>query len=152
KKGFLIVDMDSSGNEVVEKRLLKPKRDLYTVEATMDDLLTHRVNEDYVFISLRDETPVLTPREKVRSVYPNAMQAARKWALAASHTKRRQNTVNRSALSDVDLFKAFYKEVKGEEASEETVAIFEDVLDELLHDEREIHSQEIYAAEGGENT
>ncbi|HLR09312.1 MAG TPA: exonuclease SbcCD subunit D [Bacillota bacterium] len=152
KKGFLIVDMDASGNVVVEKRLLKPKRDLYTVEATMDDLLTHPVNEDYVFIRLLDETPVLSPMEKVRSVYPNAMHVERKYALASSHTTKRENTVNRSALSDVDLFKAFYKEVKGEEASEETVAIFEDVLDELLHDEREIHSQEIYAAEGGENT
>src|SRR5699024_12003271 len=113
------------------------KRCWYTVEWTMYDLLTHPVNEDYVFIRLLDETPVLSRMEKVRSVYPNAMHVERKYALASSHTTQRENTVNRSALSDVDLFKAFYKEVKGEEAEEETVAILEDVLDELSHDERE---------------
>ena len=43
----------------------------------MDDLLKHPINEDYVFVRLLDETPVLSPMEKVRSVYPNAMHVER---------------------------------------------------------------------------
>ena len=48
-----------------------------TVEATMEELLKHPINEDYVFVRLLDETPVLSPMEKVRSVYPNAMHVER---------------------------------------------------------------------------
>ena len=35
------------------------------------------------------------------------------------------------------LFKAFHKEIIGEEPSEETIQLFEEVLQEMLHEERE---------------
>ena len=56
---------------------LTPIREMRTVEATMEELLKHEINEDYVFVRLLDETPVLSPMEKVRSVYPNAMHVER---------------------------------------------------------------------------
>ena len=49
-----------------------------TVEGTIDDIQQHRISEDYVFVKLLDESPVLMPMEKVRSVYPNAMHVERK--------------------------------------------------------------------------
>ena len=54
KKGFYVVHLDGEGRVSVEKRLLKPKHDMRSVEAYMDDLLTHPVNEDYVFVTLLD--------------------------------------------------------------------------------------------------
>src|SRR5699024_7057859 len=65
KKGFHIVDIDASGNVSTEKQHFDPKRDMRTVKATMDELLTHPVNHDYVFVRLLDETPVLSPMEKI---------------------------------------------------------------------------------------
>ena len=38
-----------------------------TVEAKIDELLQHPVSEDYVFVKLLDENPVLQPMEKIRS-------------------------------------------------------------------------------------
>jgi exonuclease SbcD len=78
QKGYNIVHMDKQGNVTVEKRLLKPNRDIRTVEGKIDDILQHEVNNDYVFVKLLDETPILFPMEKVRSVYPNAMHVERK--------------------------------------------------------------------------
>ncbi|MEN1970422.1 exonuclease SbcCD subunit D [Lentibacillus sp. N15] len=136
KKGFLVVDIDANGQVTIEKRNLIPKRDIRTVEGTMDELLIQPVNEDYVFVRLLDETPVLSPMEKIRSVFPNAMHIARKNYLLAPVAER-EGTSDRRNRSQLELFHAFYQEVKGEAASEETETIFKDVLDELLTDENE---------------
>ena len=77
-KGFFIVEIDGEGQVSVEKRALTPKHDMRTVEGTMEEILLHPVSEDYVFVKLLDETPVLFPMEKIRSVYPNAMHVERK--------------------------------------------------------------------------
>lgn len=137
KKGFNIVEMDADGNVSLEKRLLIPKKDMRTVEATMEDLLQHPVNEDYVFVHLLDEAPVLSPMEKVRSVYPNAMHVERKNYAFSSGNADGDESIERTRMSHLELFQAFYKQVQGAEASEETEAIFKDILDELLRHENE---------------
>ncbi|MFD2046539.1 exonuclease SbcCD subunit D [Ornithinibacillus salinisoli] len=137
-KGFYVLEMDENGAISKEKRLFKPRRDIRTVEATMDELLTHSVNNDYVFVRLMDETPVLSPMEKIRSVYPNAMHVERKSYGLTSNTKEGSELVNRSKMSDFDLFKAFYKEVKGTEANAETEAIITEVFEELLQEENDM--------------
>ncbi|MGO1060305.1 exonuclease SbcCD subunit D [Planococcus sp. FY231025] len=134
KKGFLIVEMDGEGNVTVEKQLLEPKRDMRTVEGFMEDIMQHEPNEDFVFVKLLDETPILYPMEKIRSVYPNAMHVERK---AFSGAGVRNAEGSRREMDPLKLFHAFYEEVKGEAASEETEAIFKDVLEEFLREETE---------------
>lgn len=134
QKGFYIVELDERGQATTEKRTLTPRRDLRTIEATMDELLLHPVSEDYVFVRLMDETPVLSPMEKIRSVYPNAMHVERKHF---TPTMPLQEVADRSQMTDLDLFKSFYKQVKGTDATEETEALFKEVLDDLLRDENE---------------
>src|SRR5699024_11626361 len=60
-KGYYIVELDAQGNVTTEKRNLTPVRDMRTVEATMEEILTHPISEDYVFVRLLDETPILSP-------------------------------------------------------------------------------------------
>lgn len=134
QKGFLIVEMDGKGAVSVEKRLLEPARDLRTVEGFMEDLLKHEVSEDYVFVKLLDETPILYPMEKIRSVYPNAMHVERKNFGLAS---KQSSSGSRREMDPLVLFHAFYEEVKGERAAEATEAIFKDVLQEFLREETE---------------
>ncbi|MGJ9457275.1 exonuclease SbcCD subunit D [Oceanobacillus sp. CF4.6] len=136
KKGFHIVEMDAEGTISLEKRLLKPRRDIRTVESSLEDILTHPINEDYVFVKLLDETPVLSPMEKVKSVYPNAMHVERT-NYTLSPSSNQHETINRSKMSDFELFKSFYKEVKGDDATEETETIFKEVLDDLLKEANE---------------
>ncbi|MBD1223812.1 exonuclease SbcCD subunit D [Virgibacillus halodenitrificans] len=136
KKGFHIVEMNGNGEVEVEKRLLSPRRDMRTIEGTLEELLLLPVSNDYVFVRLMDETPVLSPMEKIRSVYPNAMHVERKNYLLSPAEELNENT-ERTQMSDLELFRAFYKEVKGIEVGEETEAIFKEVLDELLKEENE---------------
>ncbi|MBB6447423.1 exonuclease SbcCD subunit D [Bacillus benzoevorans] len=149
KKGYYIVELDGQGAMTVEKRLLTPIRDMRTVAAKIDDLLKHSINEDYVFVRLLDETPVLSPMEKVRSVYPNAMHVERNIVLATASESANGERVARHKMDDLSLFRAFYQEVKNEAVSEETEAIFTEVLHELLqgeHKEFKQTSKEVAAA------
>jgi len=141
KKGFFIVELDENGDVTIEKRDLTPRRDIRTVEAKIDDLLQLPRNEDYVFVNLLDETPVLSPMDKVRSVFPNAMHVGRAYDQII-HLPEAPGTKQRHELSDVELFHAFYKEVTGNEVTEDTKKIFKDVLDELLRVEREAEQKD----------
>lgn len=138
KKGYLIVELDEEGNVQIEKKVLQPLRDMRTVETTIDDLFKHPVNEDYVFVQLLDETPVLSPMEKVRSVYPNAMHVERKIILS-NHQQRKfeGERIARHQMDDLSLFRAFYREIKQTEVSEETEEIFKEILREIELENRE---------------
>lgn len=134
RKGYQVVEMGADGTVSTEKRLFKPKRDLRTVEGTMSDILRHEVNEDYVFVKLLDDAPVLFPMEKIRSVYPNAMHVERK---NFTGTTGKSEQSGRREMDSLSLFHAFYEEVKGEKVSSETEAIFQEVLQEFLHEDSE---------------
>lgn len=136
QKGFYIVEMDELGQVEVEKRLLTPRRDIRTVEGTIEDILKHDLNDDYVFVKLLDETPILFPMEKVRSVYPNAMHVERK-VFVARQENVEASTESRTKMDEMSLFREFYEEVKGEQASEETEMLFKEVLQDILKDEQE---------------
>lgn len=133
-KGFLIIELDAAGQVSVEKRELKPKHDMRTVVGTMEDILLHPVSEDYVFVKLLDETPVLFPMEKVRSVYPNAMHVERKVLMLTANAVDEQR-MEHGKHDDLALFKAFYEEMKGEAADVETETLFSEVLHEVMHKE-----------------
>lgn len=143
QKGFISLEMDQEGNVETSKQKLIPIRDMRTVEGTMDELLTHSRNEDYVFIRLTDETPVLSPMEKVRSVYPNAMHVERtNYILAAGDTEGSEQTKDRTKMSDMELFKAFYKEVKGIVPEEKTEELFQTVMEERMLADNETTQKE----------
>jgi len=133
-KGFFIVDMDGKGNTTVEKRALIPQHDMRTVEGTIDDIQRHMVNEDYVFVKLLDETPVLFPMEKIRSVYPNAMHVERKMHIPVKAIGQPDQTEHRPQ-DDIELFKSFYQEMKGNVADDETTALFMKILHDVMDKE-----------------
>ncbi|MBM6619488.1 exonuclease SbcCD subunit D [Bacillus suaedaesalsae] len=138
KKGYLVVELDEEGNATVEKRFLEPRRDMYIVEGFMDEIEKQQGNEDYVFVRLLDDAPVLTPMERVRAVYPNAMHVER----VGTQTKigidgEEYVQKDRTKMDDISLFKAFYKEVKGLDVSEQTEGLFKDTLEKLLQLEGE---------------
>ncbi len=129
-KGFLVVELDGDGQTTIEKRPFLPKKDMRTIEGRLEALLNHPINEDYVFVRLLDDLPVLAPMEKIRSVYPNAMHVERPFKMP-SDPQSDESVQNREALSDQALFRAFYKEVSGEEPDEAAEALFLEVLDEV---------------------
>ncbi|WP_172371014.1 exonuclease SbcCD subunit D [Sporosarcina jiandibaonis] len=133
-KGFFIVELDGEGNATVEKRELIPNRDMRTVEGTIEEILKHPISEDYVFVKLLDETPVLFPMEKIRSVYPNAMHVERKMLMPKTSIDRETKTEH-GKKDDIQLFTGFYKEMMNEPVDEETKNLFEEVLYEVMNRE-----------------
>ncbi|MDP5275375.1 exonuclease SbcCD subunit D [Chengkuizengella axinellae] len=135
-KVFYIVELDEQGQTNIEKRALTPKRDMYTIEGKLEEIEQMDKNEDYVFVRLLDETPVLSPMERVRTVFPNAMHVERKISMTQLNDQEEQ-VVERSKMDELSLFKAFYKEVRGTEVTGETEKQFTEVLQEMLQVEGE---------------
>lgn len=136
EKGFYIVEIDGEGKVEIEKRLLTPRRDMRTIEATIDEIKTQEQNEDYVFVQLLDETAVLHPMEKIRAIYPNAMHVMRKTRLGTSQNTLQKTSV-KERLTDEQLFSAFYTELKGEQPDDEIRHLFEEVLYQVMNEEGE---------------
>ena len=135
-KGYYVVELEHDGQVTVEKRLLKARRQLRTVVGLINEIEQHERNDDYVFVKLLDENPVIYPMERVRSVYPNAMHVERKMPILNQNGDMTP-TVARSKMDELSLFKAFYKEVKGEEMKVKTEELFKEVLQETMRKEGE---------------
>lgn len=132
-KGFTVVELDGSGEITLERRPLVPRRDVRRVEMTMAELLQQPINHDYVFVRLTDETPILYPMEKVRSIFPNALHVERKHSIMQhALQKDTKESIERTKMNDHELFRSFYEDIKGIPLPEETDKIFAEVLNELL--------------------
>lgn len=136
KKGYLIIDLAADGSIEVTKKPLVPRRELRTVEKTMDEILKSPKSEDYVFVKLLDDTPIISPMEKIRSVYPNAMHVER--VLLKDYSNVEQEVESRQKMDDMTLFKSFYKEILGKNADDQTMDLFQEVLQEELLAKREV--------------
>jgi len=137
KKGYFIVELAADGTVEVEKRLLHPRRDIRIIEAEMAELLTHPKSDDYVFVRLLDASPVLSPMERIRSVYPNAMHVERKHAYLRPEGETDELHIAPSQMNDLDRFRAFYREVKGDSPGVEAEDLFKEILDDMLRQENE---------------
>lgn len=135
KKGFLIIDLAQDGTVKLEKRLLMPKREMCIVKGVLDDILQHKKSDDYVFVKLEDEGYVKGAAELVRTVYSNALHIER--TAVFTQIEQQSTTMNRVQMDDSELFELFYSEMTGKELSVETKAIYTEVLQQLLDDERE---------------
>ncbi len=142
QKGFLIVNLDENGQVSIEKRNFTSRRDLRIIEGTIQEILKHDYCEDYVFVRLTDLTPVVGAMEQIRTVYPNAMHVERK-TIQRIESAEENIKIQREQLDDMTLFKAFHKEILGFEPTEEALQLFEEVLNEMLRDEREMKEEAV---------
>lgn len=133
QKGYLVVELASSEVQV-EKVSLDARRDMRRISGKIEDLEQHSVNEDYVYVTLTDENPVLFPMERIRAVYPNAMHVDRIASTRAqlNGENKEELTVAKKELKPVELFSAFYEEVRGEKLSASKQSQFASIYDQLM--------------------
>lgn len=136
EKGYYIVEMDEAGQTKVEKRTLTPRRDMRRVEAEISEIVKMPINDDYVFVTLLDDAPVLSPMEKIRAIFPHAMHVNRKFDGIKSEQADNGEAKPMKEMTDEELFEAFYYEVKGFDVQPDTANLFTDVLEDLLQAER----------------
>ncbi|GFN30831.1 exonuclease SbcCD subunit D [Paenibacillus xylaniclasticus] len=138
RKGLLVVELDAEGAITVEKRELKPRRDMRRVSAPIEVIETeHQPSDDYVFVTLLNDNPVLFPMEKVRTVYPNALHVERR--LKSVRIEREDGAeeaaVSRRSADPVALFTSFYREVKGIELEDDKRKLFEETFMDVMKTE-----------------
>lgn len=140
RKGYYVVELDGEGTAAVEQRLFSPLRDMRRVVAPVADIVgaVGVASEDYVFVTLLSDDPVLFPMEKVRAVYPNAMHVEVKSATVMEGTAEgaEGGVVGlRREADPVALFAAFYEEVKGQPLSEDRRRLFAETYAEVVREE-----------------
>ncbi len=131
KKGFLMVDIDAEGRATIDKRHFHAQHDVRRVVAYIEDIETnHPINQDYVFVTLLNENPVLFPMEKVRAVYPNALHVERRMHILSPDDGAAEGMMDarRREADPSELFAAFYQEVKGQALAEDKRRLFADTL------------------------
>jgi len=139
-KSVSVVDLDATGAVQIERVALAARRDVRIVTGPLAALLQSPQpgvsREDYLRVVLTDPDPVLDPIGRLREVYPNLMelQFARLAGAGAQaggpeeaspaggppgagRRDHRQRTPE-------DLFRAFYREMLGEDLDEAALEVF----------------------------
>ena len=135
QKGFHMVEMDVDGDIDVCFIPTKPLRDLRTVEGYIQELVQGDKSEDYVFIKLLDQGLVVDAMERIRSVYPNALHVGRANSVRTlAETMMEREDIGHK--SPVEIISDFYSHTQGRELDKASMHILEEVLEELLIEER----------------
>jgi len=137
-KGYLVVEIGK--NEVsIEKVPLSARRDMRRVVGSMAEIERHERSEDYVYVTLADENPVLFPMEKIRTVYPNAMHVERitQRLVNGAVDEEQAATIVKQELKPLELFRAFYQEVRGVELSVDKEKLFAEAYEQLVKESGE---------------
>ena len=127
-KSVSLVEIGADGVPAIRRVALKPRRDVRIVSGTLAELLSApdptRSRDDYLCAHLTDAGPVLDPMARLREVYPNMMElqfvrpaAGTAGARAAGDALRRQPD---------ELFRAFHRDMLGEELGADALGIFND--------------------------
>lgn len=139
-KSVLIITMDGEGLKSVERRPLRPLREMRKIKGTLKDLLEEPVEnpiesmqrqQDYIQAVLTDKGELIDPIGTIRSRYPNVMQIVREEAegtlrdgeIGQSRTLAKQ----KDAMA---LFEAFYREVRECELTEESKKVIAEIIKE----------------------
>ena len=132
-KSVNVVTLGASGEVQVEKRILKPLREMRLIKGRLADLMDREVweplgaaKEDYIQATLTDTEELIDPMGTLRSVYPNVLQIL----LERNEQKQGQEYESRVHLvkkSTAELFAEFYEMLKGEALDEKRLAVVEEV-------------------------
>ena len=126
-KSVSLVEVGQNGATSVQRVPLSPRHDVRIVKGTMAELLaTPRGDNslrDYVRAVLMDRDPVLDPLGRLREVFPNVLelQFGRDSDAGGGTPKSAQDHRERSPD---DLFKAFHRDMLGEEIDEAALHVF----------------------------
>ncbi len=120
-RGVDLVDLAPDGSVTARRVPLAPRHDLRCVEGLLDDLLRHpdpdHPRDDYLLVRLQDRGPLLEVMSRLREVYPNVLHVERPVLVPAEDDGTAGR--HRLALTDVDLFDAFARQVAGQALAED---------------------------------
>jgi exonuclease SbcD len=127
-KAMTLVDLPEQGPVSTEPLVLTPRRDLRRVRGHFQELLENPVEgnrEDYLFVELLDQGPVLDAVVRLRQKYPNLLGLQN----VAETTQDDPGVldVDHRSLDPETLFARFFQESTGSELTEEELAVYREV-------------------------
>ncbi|MGB9616401.1 MAG: exonuclease SbcCD subunit D [Desulfomonilaceae bacterium] len=138
-KGVNVVEMNQEGVCNIEKVSLTPRRDVRRIEGLLKDLLegprSGENRDDYISAVVTDTEPILDVMGKLREVYPNVLHVERPFFDA--YRSSQGDRADHRKLNDVDLFKAFFLEVTGQELKQEHIEAYQSVIEDLRKSQSE---------------
>ncbi|WP_101844034.1 exonuclease SbcCD subunit D [Halobacillus sp. Marseille-P3879] len=138
QKSVTLVNLN--GNECTIKKIpLRPKRDFEIIEGYFSELLEGKLaanNESYLHIRLLDDGTILDPMGKLRKVYPNILHLERAALSQQNKPADFDQVKSRQKLEPLDLFKAFYEEIKNDQLPDKRKTMVESAIEDLRLQER----------------
>lgn len=128
-KSVPIITLEEKGNVSIELREIHPLHEMRKITGTMEQILQHgEETEDYVYVTLTDEIPVMNAMAKLRELYPNIM----KLDYDNTHTKALGNVEPEKVVTRSlnEILSDFYKEMFDSEITEEELYILNSVAKE----------------------
>jgi len=132
KKGVTLLEFDKTGLVKHQHLALKPLRDLRVIEGRLDTLIeqgkTDPQSDDYLSVTITDQTALLDPLGKLRVVYPNVLHLDKTLLSQAIGKAPSREALNRG---EAHMIKDFYNQVTGNEMTEQQSDIIQNALKSL---------------------
>ena len=135
-KALTLVELPERGPAHTEPLPLTPRRDLRRLRGHFDDLLREPQGnpDDYLFLDLLDQGPVLDAMARLRQVYPNILGIQP--APLAAPGPEPMHAADRD-LDPATLFETFFRDTAGRGMDDGERALFREVAGRLLAGEAE---------------
>jgi exonuclease SbcD len=139
-KSVSLVEMDRAGTCTVDRISLEPNRDLRRVEGTLSEVQSgpdpDENGQDYIWVTLQDEGPVVDAMSRVRKTYPNALHVEHPTRVEGSSLGGLASELQ--SQSEHEVFEEFAAHVTGEEElSDGHREALEEAFERLREEERE---------------
>ena len=131
--------MDGKGSVAIERIALSPRRDVRCIRGALSEILkgpqSGESRDDYIMVTLTDREPILDPMRKLLPIYPNVLRIERLYLTGTGDPSG--SSQDHRGLTDLQLFRAFFAQVTGEELSRDEEQAFSLVIERLRSEERE---------------
>lgn len=132
RKGFTVVELDSSGFVSAEHIDLAAPHEMRIVEGLLEDVLalgqSDEKKDDYLLVRLMDQHAILNPMEKLRAVYPNVLHLEKPGMLIGVEQEMAQAKL---ARSEVDMFRDFFSEAQKSELTRDQDDAIHGIISQL---------------------
>jgi exonuclease SbcD len=129
-----LVEMDAEGDCSVARIPLTPERDLRRVEGTLSEIQENpapdKNAQDYVWVTLENDGPVVDAMSRIRETYPNALHVEHPYRREEGRLEGLAEEVEAADIEEV--FGQFVTHATGrEKLSDEHADILDDALGRL---------------------
>lgn len=131
EKSLHMVELAEKGSAVkIEKLPLHPLRDVQVLRGNLEDILQSAASDDYVSITLTDDTEHYRPKEQLERRFSHILEIR----VDNERTRRRLHWEEEEepAGTPLSVFSEFFEEMQGRAMSEEEETMMEHVMDTLL--------------------